>query len=298
MTRKSIAACGVAFAAIIASCSSKNQYDAYGTFEATEVTVSAESTGVIKAFDLEEGDSLVAGVQVGAIDTVQLYLQKLQLTKKIASDRSNRPDIKAQAEALRQQISHEQSERERFGRLLKDGAATQKQLDDADAQIRILQGQLEALLSTLNNNTLSIDEGTSAIELQIAEIEDQLEHCRIKSPITGRVLDKYAELGEFAATGRALFKIADLDNIYLRAYFTSDQLSRLRLGMEVTVTADFGGGEQYDYPGKITWISSESEFTPKNIQTNDTRADLVYAVKISVPNDGRLKIGLSGNVKL
>ncbi len=298
MMKQSAILCGIALAAAITSCKSSNEYDAYGTFEATEVTVSAESAGVITSLDVEEGDSLIAGVQAGAIDTVQLYLQKLQLGKKIASDRSNLPDITAQASAIRQQLAHEKSERDRYANLLKDGAATQKQLDDTEAQILILQGQLDALLSTLNNNTNSIDEGASALELQIAEIEDKLAHCRVIPPITGTVLVKYAECGEYATVGRPLFKMADLDGIYLRAYFTSDQLSGVKLGQEVTVTADFGGDQKYDYPGKVTWIASESEFTPKNIQTNDTRADLVYAVKIAVRNDGRLKIGLSGNVKL
>ncbi len=298
MMRQAIILCGLAIATVITSCKNDDEYDAYGTFEATEVTISAESSGVIKTFVLEEGDSLIAGVQVGAIDTVQLYLQKLQLGKQVASNRSTRPDITAQAASLRQQIAYQQSERTRVSNLLKDGAATQKQLDDIEAQIRILQGELDGLLSTLNNNTQSIDESSSALELQIAEVEDQLAHCRIIPPITGTVLVKYAEEGEFASVGRPLFKMANLDGIYLRAYFTSDQLADVKLGDEVTVTADFGGDQQYDYKGTITWIASESEFTPKNIQTKDTRADLVYAVKIAVNNDGRLKIGLSGNVKL
>lgn len=279
-------------------CDNRDDFDATGTFEATEVTVSAEANGRILCFDVEEGDSVEAAVPVGAIDTVQLYLQKLQLERQVASARSSRPDVRKQATALREQIAQQQTERRRVENLLKDGAATTKQLDDIDAQLKILQGQLDALLSTLHNNLASIDENSSAIELQIAQIEDRLSKCRIVSPVGGTVLAKYAEAGELAAVGRPLIKVADLGQVYLRAYFTSEQLSSLRLGQQVTVTADFGGDERIDYPGRITWIASESEFTPKSIQTRNSRANLVYAVKIAVKNDGRLKLGLYGEVKL
>lgn len=279
-------------------CGNRDDFDATGTFEATEVTVSAEANGRILCFDVEEGDSVEAAVPVGAIDTVQLYLQKLQLERQVASARSSRPDVRKQATALREQIAQQQTERRRVENLLKDGAATTKQLDDIDAQLKILQGQLDALLSTLHNNLASIDENSSAIELQIAQIEDRLSKCRIVSLVGGTVLAKYAEAGELAAVGRPLMKVADLGQVYLRAYFTSEQLSSLRLGQQVTVTADFGGDERIDYPGRITWIASESEFTPKSIQTRNSRANLVYAVKIAVKNDGRLKLGLYGEVKL
>lgn len=283
---------------LAASCGGDGDFDATGTFEATEIVVSAEAAGRILRFDAEEGDVLRAGRQVGAIDTVQLYLQKLQLERQRASVRSGRPDIGKQAASLREQIAKQQTERRRVENLLKDGAATTKQLDDIDAQLKVLGGQLDALLSTLENNAVSIDENSSAIELQIAQVEDRLAKCRIASPVTGTVLAKYAEAGELASVGRPLMKVADLDRIYLRAYFTSDQLADLRLGQEVTVTADFGGERQLDYPGRIVWIASESEFTPKTIQTRNSRAGLVYAAKIAVENDGRLKIGLYGEVKL
>ena len=283
---------------LAAACGRNGDFDATGTFEATEVVVSAEATGRILRFDAEEGDRLEAGRQVGAIDTVQLYLQKLQLERQRASVVSNRPDIAKQVVSLREQIAKQQTERRRVENLLRGGAATTKQLDDIDAQIKVLDGQLEAQLSTLRNNAASIDENSSSIELQIARIEDQLAKCRIASPVAGTVLAKYSEAGELASVGRPLMKVADLDSIYLRAYFTSDQLAALKLGQEVTVTADFGGDSRIDYPGRIVWIASESEFTPKTIQTRDSRANLVYAVKIAVENDGRLKIGLYGEVKL
>ena len=283
---------------VLTGCSRNEDFDATGTFEATEVVVSAEASGRILSFDVNEGDRIEQGEPLGAIDTVQLYLQKLQLERQIASVRSNRPDISKQVTALREQIAQQETERARVKRLLDDGAATTKQLDDIDASLKILSGQLEATLSTLRNNTASIDENSSSIELQIAQIEDRLAKCRIVSPVTGTVLAKYAETGELASTGRPLMKIADLDHIYLRAYFTSEQLAALQLGQEVTVTADFGADERYEYPGHIVWIASESEFTPKNIQTRNTRANLVYAVKIAVENDGRLKLGLYGEVNL
>ena len=283
---------------LTAACGRSGDFDATGTFEATEVVVSAEAAGRILRFDAEEGDVLEAGRQVGAIDTVQLYLQKLQLERQRASVVSNRPDIAKQAASLREQIAKQQTERRRVENLLRDGAATTKQLDDIDAQIKVLNGQLEAQLSTLRNNAASIDEHSSSIDLQIARIEDQLAKCRIASPVAGTVLAKYSEAGELASVGRPLMKVADLDRIYLRAYFTSDQLAGLKLGQEVTVTADFGGDSRIDYPGRIVWIASESEFTPKTIQTRDSRANLVYAAKIAVENDGRLKIGLYGEVRL
>ncbi|HIW52546.1 MAG TPA: HlyD family efflux transporter periplasmic adaptor subunit [Candidatus Alistipes excrementipullorum] len=281
-----------------AACNRNTDFDATGTFEATEVVVSAEANGRITAFDAEEGDTVEALEQVGAIDTVQLYLQKLQLQRSAASVRSTKPDISRQLSSLRERISKQQTERRRIESLLKDGAATEKQLDDVDAQLKVLNSEYDAMLSTLENNTASIDANSSAIDLQIAQIDDRLAKSRIISPIGGTVLAKYAEAGELATVGRPLMKVADLNAIYLRAYFTSEQLADLKIGQEVTVTADFGGDSRFDYKGRITWISSESEFTPKTIQTRNSRANLVYAVKIAVRNDGRLKIGTYGEVRL
>ncbi len=287
-----------ALAAAAAACGRETDLDATGTFEATEITVSAEASGRILRFDAEEGDRLEAGRPVGEIDTVQLWLQRRQLERRQASVRSGRPDVEKQLAALREQIAQQQTERRRVASLLEDGAATIKQLDDIDAQLKILQGQLAAQLSTLESSVSAIDENASALDLQIAQIDDRLRKCRIASPVAGTVLAKYAEAGEVVAAGRPLMKVADLETLYLRAYFTSEQLAGLCLGDEVVVTADFGGDARFDYPGRITWIASESEFTPKTIQTRDSRANLVYAVKIAVRNDGRLKIGLYGEVRL
>lgn len=292
-----IVICGLA-AALFCACGREGDYDATGTFEATEVVVSAEATGRILAFDVVEGDRIEAGQQLGVIDTVQLSLQRLQLGRQQAAVRSGRLDIARQVAALREQIAKQEVERRRVERLLSDGAATAKQLDDVEAQLKVLEGQLGAQLSTLHNSAAAVDENASALDLEIARIDDLLVKCRIVSPVGGTVLAKYAEAGESTAAGRPLLKVADLGQVWLRAYFTSEQLSSLRLGQQVTVTADFGGGERYDYPGRIAWISSESEFTPKSIQTRDSRANLVYAVKVAVRNDGRIKLGLYGEVKL
>lgn len=287
-----------AFVTVLASCQSPEKYDATGIFEAITVTVSSEISGKIVSLDIDEGDSLIIGQQIGLIDTTLLVLQHKQLQSQQLSIEKSSPNIAAQAAALRAQIAHQQKEYDRISRLLSDGAATQKQSDDANAQLKTLRGQLEGLLSTLDKNRSSITESASAIQYQKEQIEEQIRKCCIAAPITGTILQKYAEEGEYATTGSPLFKMANLNDIYLRSYFTSLQLAHIRIGQEVTVIADFGGDEQYEYPGKIIWIAQESEFTPKSIQTQDSRANLVYAVKIAVKNDGRLKLGQYGEVRL
>lgn len=285
-------------AGVLFSCNSGDEYDSTGIFDATTVTVSAEIPGKIISLDVEEGDTIVAGEMLGSIDTTSLVLKRGQLESQMASVESSRPDIAKQIESLRQQIAQQGRECERIENLLKDGAATQKQSDDAGAMLKILEGQLEATLSTLNKNSTSISENALSLNYQIGQIDDQIRKCRIVAPISGVVLAKYAEPKEYAVAGRQLFKVADMQDVYIRAYFTSEQLSSLSIGQKVTVIADFGGDRQYEYPGTIRWIAQESEFTPKSIQTKDSRADLVYAVKIAVPNDGRLKLGLYGGVRL
>ena len=288
----------IAVAIFAIACGSESEFDAQGTFEATEVVISAEANGRIIYFDVEEGTSVVAGEELGAIDSVQLHLQRKQLEAQQSALLGSRPDVKKQVASLREQIAKQKSELRRVENMLRDGAATQKQYDDIEAQIKILEGQLEATLSTLDKNTATINSNSAALEAQIAALDDRIAKCRIVSPINGTVVVKYAEAGELATIGKPLMKIADLDKIFLRAYFTSDQLAEVNIGDEVTVVADFGGDERYDYTGRIAWISPESEFTPKTIQTKDSRANLVYAVKIAVENDGRLKIGLAGEVVL
>ncbi|HJC94654.1 MAG TPA: HlyD family efflux transporter periplasmic adaptor subunit [Candidatus Phocaeicola excrementigallinarum] len=286
------------FVLALASCRNSEKYDATGLFEATTVTVSAETSGKLVSFAVDEGDSLEIGQQVGLVDTTLLVLQRKQLHSQQLSTEKSSPDIAAQAAALRSQIAHQQNECDRIARLLANGAATQKQSDDANAGLRTLRGQLEGLLSTLDKNRSSITESASALQYQKEQVEEQIRKSRIIAPITGTVLQKYAEQGEYATPGRPLFKMANLNDIYLRCYFTASQLAHIRIGQEVTVIADFGGNEQYEYAGKIIWIAQESEFTPKSIQTQDSRSNLVYAVKVAVKNDGRLKLGQYGEVRL
>lgn len=288
----------IAILMLTASCGKQTTFDAQGTFEATEIVVSSEATGKILHFEAEEGTLVEAGQQVGAMDSLQLHLQRKQLIAQQSALLNSRPDVKKQVSSLREQIAKQKSELQRVENMLRDGAATQKQHDDINAHIRVLEGQLEATLSTLGKNTASINDNSASLEAQIAALDDRIAKCHIIAPTNGTVLVKYAEAGELGTVGKPLMKIANLEKIYLRAYFTSDQLANIRLGDTVKVIADFGGDEQHEYEGRIAWISSESEFTPKNIQTKNSRANLVYAVKIAVKNDGRLKIGLAGEVRL
>ena len=273
------------------------KYDATGTFETTEVLVSAEASGRLLYFDIEEGMLLKAGEEVGVVDTVQLYLKKLQLEASLKSVEEQRPDILKQVAATKEQISAAQRERNRVANLPKVGAANQKQLDDAEDQLEVLRKQLVAQNSTLSNSHQSLTWQSSSVGIQVAQVEDQLKKCHITSPIIGTVLAKYAEAGELTAMGTPLFKVADTEQMYLRAYITSEQLSQVKLGQKVTVFSDYGTDEHKQYPGVVTWISDTSEFTPKTILTKNERANLVYAVKIAVHNDGLLKIGMYGGVE-
>lgn len=285
-------------ALMLSACGKDPEYAASGNFEATDVTLSAETAGKILEFDVEEGDTLQADQFIALIDTAQLHYQREQLKFQHSATDVSRPDIALQLAASRRELEKQQRERKRIENLLADGAATTKQLDDINAAISMIKDHIAAQESTLRNNSASITESGSAIQSQAKRIADQIEDCYITTPINGTVLTKYCERGEYAVPGKPLLKIADLSRIYLRAYFTSEQLANIELGQKVTVVANFGGDKLYEYPGTITWIASESEFTPKGIQTQDSRANLVYAVKIAVKNDGRLKIGGYGNVRL
>ena len=296
---KKIMICTAALTLLVSSCgSSDKEFDATGIFEATEVTVSAEATGRLMAFDVTEGSRVNADRQVGLIDTIQLQLKAEQVGATRESFANQRPNVQAQIAAMRQQLVKAQLERTRTAALLKDGAATRKQMDDADNAVRVLKSQLEAQVSMLNNSTRSLNSQMSGADIQRYQVLDQLKKCHITSPITGTILEKYAERGEFAVIGKPLFKVADVDQMYLRAYITSAQLAKVKVGQRVKVFSDYGTDTRKSYDGTVTWISSRAEFTPKTILTDDERADLVYAVKIAVKNDGYIKIGMYGEVKL
>jgi len=279
------------------SCSRNDtDYDAIGTFNATEIIVSSEVTGLILQFDITEGDKLTKGRQVGLIDSLQLHLQKQQLVQNIKAIEANRPVISTQLAPLKEQLVKQHEEKTRIENLLKAEAATQKQLDDINSSILVLEKQIRAQENSLGNAVAASDAQKSALEIQIVQLNDRLAKCCIISPIDGVVLSKYMQAGELISAGRPLMKIADMDNIHLKAYVTSSQLADIKLGQAVKVRADFGGGNYRNYDGKINWISDKSEFTPKNITTSDDRANMVYAIKISVQNDGYLKLGMYGGV--
>lgn len=282
----------------LAACgTSEKEYDATGTFEATETTVSAEQGGRLLTFDVKEGDPVETGREVGLIDTTDTWLKILQLQATKAVYQSQKPDIKKQIAALRQQLAKAQAEQRRYQELVSDGAAPSKMLDDAKSQVQVLQRQLDAQVSALSTNTQALNRQMNATEAQISQLREQLKKCRIVAPQSGSVLEKYVERGEFVAIGKPLFKVADMEEMYLRAYVTSAQLQDIKVGQQVKVFADYGGGQKKTYPGTVSWISGRSEFTPKTILTDDERADLVYAMKIRVKNDGYIKIGMYGEVK-
>ena len=288
-------------ALLFASCSNKDgDYDASGAFEATEIIVSSEASGKIEYLNIMEGQQLEKGQQVGLIDTTQLYLQKMNLLSNIKGVRAQQPNIAAQTASIKEQITTLQREKQRTINLIEANAATQKQLDDINGQIEVLQKQLSASESTLQKSSQNITAQSSSMDIQIEQIEDRLKKSIITSPITGTVLNKYAEEGELANMGTPLFKIADIDNMILRVYVTNDQLSNIKLNSKVQVFVDQGKQDNESrkmYEGVVTWISDKSEFTPKTIQTKNERANLVYAMKVSVKNDGYLKIGMYGEVK-
>ena len=279
------------------SCKEKtNNYDASGSFEAKETIIAAEAGGKILQLNIEEGQPLDSGQLIGFIDSTQLHLTKLQLVQSKKAILSGRPQANVQVEALRSELANAKLDRDRTARLVSSGVASQKQLDDADAKITTLQSRIAAQESTLQTTTSSITEQGSTVDAQMREINDQLKKSVIINPVKGTVLTKYAEQYEMAARGKPLYKIADISTIILRAYITGDQLHQVKINDKVKVFTDDGKGGYKETEGVITWISDKSEFTPKTIQTKNERANLVYAIKVSVKNDGYLKLGMYGEI--
>lgn len=294
------------------SCNKKEKdFDATGIFEATEITVSAQASGEVQQLDITEGQSLDSGTRIGQIDVYQLVQKQNELeaakqqiyANKAATD-SRQLDLNKQLASLQQQISHAQRERQRFARLVQDGAVARKLLDDINDQISLLQRQLEATRDQFRSTNASLADQSKGfqaqmkgVEAQQRQLERQIQNATIVAPKSGVMLEQLVKAGEFVGVGKPLFKLAQMDHLYLRAYVTSAQLKSVMLGQKAKVYADYGGGQQQEYVGKVAWISSRSEFTPKTIVTDDERADLVYAVKILIKNDGRVKIGMYGEVK-
>ncbi|MDR3142370.1 MAG: HlyD family efflux transporter periplasmic adaptor subunit [Tannerellaceae bacterium] len=282
-------------AALTGACNGNEQAaDATGVFEATEIVVSSEVSGKIMELGIREGDRINGGDCVGYIDSAQLYLKKRQLAAGLKAVDIRKPDIRKQIAVLEQQIATARTEQQRMENLVKANAGNQKQLDDIVNNIQFLQKQLDAQYSTLHKTSGSTDAEAEGLQYQIMQLDDQLQKCRIINPQTGTVLVKYSEPGEVTMAGKPLYKIADTGLLYLRAYIAADQLSQLKQGQTVRVFADFGKDNRREYPGVISWISDKSEFTPKGVQTKDERANLVYAIRIAVKNDGYLKIGQYG----
>ena len=284
---------------MMAACGgNEKEYDATGTFEATETTVFAEQNGTLLTFSVNEGDNIEANLEVGLIDTTQTWLkiQQLDATKKVYQ--SQKPDMERLIAATRQQLAKARLDEQRYRELVADGAAPSKMLDDAASQVKVLQRQLDAQISAFNTQISTLNSQITSTDVQKDQLFDQLRKCHVVTPTKGTVLEKYVERGEFVSTGKPLFKIADTENMHLRAYVTSAQLQHIKLGQQVKVFADYGDNQRKEYEGTISWISSRSEFTPKTILTDDERADLVYAVKVAVKNDGFIKIGMYGEVKL
>ena len=273
--------------------------------------MAAKSSGELKHFTLNEGENLKANQVVGNIDAYELQQKQDELTAVLqqldatASSTSSRQlNLKEQLASLSQQITHEQQEQKRFAELVKDGAVPRKQLDDINNQIQVLQRQYEATRNQIQSNNSSLEKQISAIQAQKQgvmaqkrQIEEKINNTQVFSPLQGTVLEKYVEQGEFVSIGKPLFKVADTNKMFMRAYITSEQLKSIKIGQKATVFADYGNGQKKQYNGVVTWISNRSEFTPKTILTDDERADLVYAIKIQFANDGYAKIGMYGEVK-
>ena len=287
----------VGLAMLVGCGNNEKEYDATGTFEATEVTVAAEQSGVLMRFDVNEGDEIALDKEVGLIDTTQIWLkiQQAGATKKVYQ--SQKPDLEKQIAATRQQLAKARQDQQRYQELVADGAAPSKMLDDATNQVAVLQKQLDAQISSLSTQLSTLNSQLSTVDVQVSQLEDQLQKCHISAPISGTVLEKYVERGEFVAVGKPLFKMADTQQMFIRAYVTSAQLKDIKVGQKAKVFADYGDNQKKEYEGTVSWISSRSEFTPKTILTDDERADLVYALKVAIKNDGYVKIGMYGEVK-
>lgn len=282
---------------VLASCGNKEKaYDATGVFEATEVTVAAEQSGALMVFNVDEGNEITFGQEVGLIDTTQIWLKIKQAGATKAVFQSQKPDVEKQIAAIRQQLTKARQDQQRYKELVSDGAAPGKMLDDATSQVLVLEKQLAAQMSSLTTNTDALNKQMAATDVQVSQLQDQLLKCHITAPTKGTVLEKYVERGEFVNVGKPLFKMADTEQMYIRAYVTSTQLKDIKIGQKAKVFTDYGDSQKKEYDGVITWISSRSEFTPKTILTDDERADLVYALKVQIKNDGYVKIGMYGEV--
>ncbi|HET6557580.1 MAG TPA: HlyD family efflux transporter periplasmic adaptor subunit [Prolixibacteraceae bacterium] len=278
---------------MLAACKNdQEQSDAYGNFEAVETIVSAETAGKLLKMEARQGDQMEAGQLIALIDTTEIILKREQTKAQLSASETKRQNVTAQINVLKEQKKNVQTTQERLSKMFADQAATRQQMDDINGQLNVLDKQI---VST-NTQFQLIASEMEVIKRQLDLLDEQLEKCRVNSPIRGTVLETYLETGELVTPGKPVLKMADLSNLELRAYVSGEQLEKVKLGNDVKVLIDSGSEQMQPFTGKISWISSEAEFTPRIIQTREERVKLMYALKIVVPNDGRLKIGMPGEV--
>ena len=281
-------------AIILISCNKNSEKaDAYGNFEATEITVSSESNGKIEFLNVEEGEQLKKGSLVGLIDTLQLHYNREQLKASIETVQSKSASVLSQINVLNEQLKTAKIEQTRIQNMYAENAATKRQIDEIDGKVKVIEKQI----SSVQTQNAPILNEIKSIKVQIEKLDDQIKKSKISNPVDGTVLTKYAEPSEITAFGKPLYKIANLNEMELRVYVTETQLAHIKIGQKVTVAID-ADNDTKKYEGNITWISAQAEFTPKVIQTKEERANLVYAVKVAVKNDGSLKIGMPAEVWL
>jgi len=274
------------------ACDRIERSDAYGNFEVIDITVSSEANGKILQLEIEEGDLLQKGQLIGQIDTIALYLKKKTLKMQKLAIKTRIANLESQVRVQQQQLENFETDNDRFEKMYKDGAATQKQLDDINGRIDLVNEQI----NSIQVQKVGILAEMETVETQVDQLDDQLKKCSITNPVTGTVLSKYANTGELAGIGKPLYKIADMSQLDLKVYISGDQLPHVKIGQEVQVLIDDTRTTNRELKGKITWISHQAEFTPKTIQTKEERVNLVYAAKVRVLNDGSLKIGMPGEV--
>jgi len=281
---------------VLSSCNRKNKRsDAYGNFETTETIVSSEVSGKVNSLTIDEGVSVIVGQKVAVIDSTQTYLKRAQLIAQKALVQSKRESAQASIDVFQQQLKNAQKERIRVASLVKESAAPSKQLDDIDYNLAVIQKQI----ASTQTQFVAINAEILSVDAQLAQLSDQLKKSYIINPIAGTVIETYVEQGEIAAPGKAIYKVADLSSMYLRAYISGDQISKVVIGKSVKVLIDNASGGVDTLQGTVSWVSSQSEFTPKIIQTRDERVNLVYAFKVKVANDkGALKSGMPGEIIL
>ena len=280
--------------ATLFSCNKNNdKADGYGNFEATEITISSEANGKIDFLKVEEGNTIEPQTQVGLVDTLQLYFAKQQLIASKSTIASKSANVLSQKNVLQEQLKTAKLESNRIHNMFAENAATKRQVDEIDGKVKVIEEQIKSV----GTQNAPIANDVKAVEVQIEKINDQITKSKIINPVKGTVLAKYAEPNEVTAFGKPLYKIADISEMTLRVYISEKQLAAVKVGQKVTVKID-GTDEMKSYPGTISWIAAQAEFTPKVIQTKEERINLVYAVKVKVKNDGSLKIGMPAEVSL